>query len=334
MSELVKKIIKVLIVVVILAGIILFAYGQKKEQPYQEGVVTRGDVYKTINVDATINPDVYANISSELPTRIKKVYVEENSKISKGDKLFELDKKSISAQISNARLAVERAELAEKKARRKWDTLKPEERESIKKETEQSRQTLYELYAQAEKTTVTSPIDGVIIEQNAREGEVAQGTIVRIIDQDSLRVEALIPEVDIAKVQKGDKAVVIFDAYPDKTIQGELKSMDITKTIKENNTYYKANVDIKEQGKLVILDGMNAEVDIQIDGRESVLIVSRKFTKKDEMGYFVYVLSGKKRNKEQFSKKYFQAGIIGDNFIEIISGLENEEKIVLPENLN
>jgi len=229
---------------------------------------------------------------------------------------------------------VERAELAEKKARRKWDTLKPEERESIKKETEQSRQTLYELYAQAEKTTVTSPIDGVIIEQNAREGEVAQGTIVRIIDQDSLRVEALIPEVDIAKVQKGDEAVVIFDAYPDKIIQGELKSIDITKTIKENNTYYKADVDIKGKNKLVILDGMNAEVNIQIDDRENVLVVSRRFAKKDGKGYFVYILGNGKRNKGQFSKKYFREGLIGDDFVEIISGLEKGEKIVLPENLN
>jgi RND family efflux transporter MFP subunit len=329
MSELVKKYVKVGIIVVVLAGIVLFVYSRKKDQPYQKGIVVKGAVQKTINVDATINPDVYANISSELPTRIKKIYVKENETVSKGDRLFDLDKKSISAQINKAKLAVERAELTEKKARRKWDVLKPEDKENIKKETEQSRQTLYELYAQADKTTVVSPLDGIVIKQNAREGEVAQGKIIQIINPESLQVEALVPEVDIAKVQKGQSVKIIFDAYPGEVIVGKVSNIDVGSTVKQNNTYFKVVVDIVDRNNLTILDGMNAEVDIEVAGKKNVLAVPRKFAKKDKQGYFVYILENDKGN-ESFGRQYFQEGLIGDDFIEVVTGLKDGEEIVLP----
>ncbi len=326
----IKKIIIVVIVIVLIGGVLFFIKSRKSEQPYTETQVITTDVHKTINMDATMNPDVYADITAELPTLISTVEVSINDTVKKGQKLFTLDKKSISAQISNARLAVERAELAEQQARRKWDILKPEERESIKKATEQSRQTLNELYAQASKTTITSPIGGIIIEQNARVGEVAQGTVIKIIDPKSLQVEALIPEVDIAKVAKGDKSFIIFDAYPNKVIDGTFVSMDSGSTLNQNNTYFKAVIDIDDKSDVMVLDGMNASVDVEIEKKIGVVAVPRDYAQKDKQGYFVYGLNVES-NTEQFNKKYFEEGIVGDEFVEVISGLKTGDIIVMPE---
>jgi HlyD family secretion protein len=324
----IKKVITIIILVAVVGGAV-FLFRTKKAQPnYPEGEVDRTNIVKTVTVDAVIDPDVYANISSELPTRIKKIYVHKNERVAKGDKLFDLDKKSIFAQINKAKLAVERAELAEKKARRKWDILKPEERESIKKETEQSRQTLYELYAQADKTTVVSPIDGIVVKQDAREGEVAQGDIMQIINPESLRVEALVPEVDIAKVKEGQKAKIVFDAYPDKVVIGQVSDIDAGSTVKQNSTYFKVVITMSGENDLTILDGMNADVAIEIANKQDVLAVPRKFAKKDGKGYFVYILPTKKK-KSSLQRKYFQAGLVGDDFIEIVSDLEAGEKVFL-----
>ncbi len=327
----IKKIIITVVVVVLIGGVIFFVRSRKSEQPYTQSQATTTDVHKTINVDATMNPDVYADIASELPTLIASVDVEVNDEVKKGQELFRLDKKSIYAQINNAKLAVERAELAEQQARRKWDMLKPEERKSIVKATEQSRQTLNEIYAQAAKTTITSPIDGIVIEQNARVGEVAQGIVMRIIDPKSLQVEALVPEVDIAKVSKGDKSFIIFDAYPDKIVEGTFVSMDTGSTLKQNNTYFKAIIDIDDKDDITILDGMNASVDIEIDKKTGVTAIPREYAKKDDNGYFVYILNDDTGHKEQFAKKYFQEGIVGDEFVEVVSGLATGEQIVLPQ---
>ncbi len=325
-----KKIIITIIIIVLIGTAVFFVRSRKSEQLYLESQVVTTDVQKTINVNATMNSDVYADITSELPTLIASVDVSVNDTVEKGQELFRLDKRSIYAQINNAKLAVERAELAEQQARRKWDTLKPEERESIKKATEQSRQTLNEVYAQAAKTTIVSPIDGIVIEQNVRVGEVAQGIAMRIINPQSLQVEALIPEVDIAKVKKGNKSFIIFDAYPDKVVHGTFVSMNAGSTLNQNNTYFKAIVDIDDKDDVTILDGMNAEVDIEIEKKMNVVVVPRDFAQKDEDGYFVYVLNTNSV-KEQFGKKYFEEGIIGNEFVEVISGIAAGEKIVVPQ---
>lgn len=333
MEKLSTKIITGVVLFTFAVGTYFFVHTRNKQQSYDEAQIARTDIHKSINVDALMKPNVYADIRSELPTLIKSVSISKNDQVEKGQELFELDKKSISAQIANAKLAVQKAELAEKLARRKWDILKPEEKDSIKKTTQQARENLRELYAQANKTTITSPIDGVVIEQNARLGEVAQGTIVKIIDPQSLQVEVLVPEVDIAKVKVGDRARIVFDAYPNKIIEGTFRSMDSGSTIKQNNTYFKAIVSIdNNKDNLTILDGMNASVDIETASKKNVLAVPRDFAKKDNKGYFVYVLNKDESRKEgQFGKKYFKAGLVGDNFVEVISGLSAGDKIILPK---
>jgi multidrug efflux pump subunit AcrA (membrane-fusion protein) len=75
---------------------------------------------------------------------------------------------------------------------------------------------------------------------------------------------------------------------------------------------------------------MNAEVDIEVAGKKNVLAVPRKFAKKDKQGYFVYILENDKGN-ESFGRQYFQEGLIGDDFIEVVTGLKDGEEIVLPE---
>ncbi|XLQ19947.1 MAG: efflux RND transporter periplasmic adaptor subunit [Candidatus Moraniibacteriota bacterium] len=328
-----NKIITVIVVLILVVGGIFFFRSRNIVQSYTEVIIASGDVEKTIDINAQMTPEVYADISTELPTLINSVDVSVNDYVEEGQELFRLDKKSIYAQINNAKLAVERAELAEQQARRKWDVLKPEERESIKKATEQSRQTLNEIYAQAAKTTIVSPIDGVIIEQNARVGEVASGIIMKIIDLESLRVEGLLPEVDVAKVSKGDKAYIVFDAYPNNAIAGTFASMDTGSTVDQNSTYYKTIIDIDNKENIAILDGMNAEVDIVIEHKNNVTIVLRDITQKDDEGYFVYVMNSENNKKDPFVKKYFETGIIGDENIEIISGLSVGDKVVKLENV-
>ncbi|MCK4636206.1 MAG: efflux RND transporter periplasmic adaptor subunit [Candidatus Moranbacteria bacterium] len=323
-----KKIIFTIVGILIVSVVILLWRSRKLDQQYENDIVTIGNVSKTINVDATLQPNIYVDISTELPTLINWVGVKINDEVKKGQEVLRLDKKSINAQIRNAQLAVERAELAEKQSRRKWDDLKPEERESIKKASEQSRQTLNEIYAQASKTSITSSIDGVVTKQNAQVGEVASGVLLRIIDLNSLQVEALIPEIDISKIYADETVYITFDAYPEKEIKGKVKLIEIGNINLQGNTYYKAIIKMDNVDDIVILDGMNIEVDIEFASKNNVLVIPRDFATKDDKGYFVHTTDSSNKNKEIFVKQYFEAGLIGDEKIEIISGLSKGQNIM------
>ena len=319
-------------ILAVLLVIFLVAKRDRNDFSYEKGFVNKGDVKKTIGVDAKVVPDIYADISSELPATIKTVEISKGDNVKKGQVLFTLDESSLNAQIQNAKLSLEKAKLAEEKSRRKWDDLKPEERESIKKTTEQARQKLAEILAQKDKLVVVSPIDGLVVKQNARVGEVAGKKIIRIIQQNSLKLEALIPEVDLSKIKTGNQVSINLDAYPDKTLKGKITEIDKTSTVNQGNTYYKANIDLNNNSEReMLLDGMNADVNIEINSRKNIKVISRKFSKRDDNGYFVYIIGS---DQKSFNKKYFKEGLIGDNNVEVISGLNLKEEIVLPKSQN
>ena len=301
------------------------------EKKCDSTMVTYGEVEKTIKVNATLKSSNYADISTEIPTLIKWIGVEVNDEVKKDERLIVLDKGTITAQIKNLKLAVERAELAEQEARLKSKHLSGKQILSLKKASEQARQNLNQVYAQAKKTTIRSPIDGVVIKKNANTGEVASGVLLRIIDTNSMQIEALIPEVDVAKVHEGQEVTVVFDAYLENEQKGIVKRLEIGSSELQGNTYYKAIIEISNPQNLVLLEGMNAEVAIRYENKKDVLVVQRDFAKKDENGYFVHnEVEGKKQSS--LKKIYFKEGLVGDKNIEIISGLS--ERQVLSKNCN
>jgi RND family efflux transporter MFP subunit len=326
----IKKVVIIIIILLIVGSVAIVLLGQSRasDKQYENGVVALGDVYKTINVDAIIKPDVHVDISTELPALINWVGVEVNDSVKKGQEILRLDQDSIDAQIKNAQLAVERAELAEQRGRLKSSDLSSKEILSLKKASEQARQTLGEVYAQAKKTSIISTIDGVVTKQNAHVGEVASGILVQIIDPKSLRVEALIPEVDISRIHLGGTARIIFDAYSEKEIMGRVELIEVGSINLQNSTYYRAILAMDNINDVMIFDGMNAEVDIEFERKDNVLVISRAFTAKDENGYFVYTLNSSGENKEIPVKQYFETGLIGDENIEIVEGLSEGQQIV------
>lgn len=325
-----KKAIFTIIVFMIMVGVGIFLLGKMRasDQRYESEIVTLGNVSKTVNVDATIQPKTYIDVSTEIPTLIKWVGVDVGDYVKNGQEILRLDKDSISAQIRNAQLAVERAELTEQQGRLKSSHLSSKQILSLKKASEQARQALQEVYAQAKKTSIYSTIDGVVIKQTANAGEVASGILMRIIDPKSLRIEALVPEVDISKIQIGNIAYIKFDAYPEKIMAGKVEAIEMGNINLQNNTYYKTIVAMDNINDIVILDGMNAELDIESKRKENVLIIPRNFAVKDEDGYFVYILNTINKDKKTPVKQYFEIGIVGDKDIEVAKGLSEGQEIM------
>ena len=73
-------------------------------------------------------------------------------------------------------------------------------------------------------TTLTAPIDGVILVREAELGEVAvPGTpVVTLADLDHVWLRAYINETDISRVRFGAEATVTTDTYPGKTYRGRI----------------------------------------------------------------------------------------------------------------
>lgn len=85
--------------------------------------------------------------------------------------------------------------------------------------------------AQAElnlaRTEIHAPISGTIGQRSAREGQVVQAGayLLSIVPNDAIWVQANFKETQIGRMQVGQSAELIFDAYPDTPIEGRIDSL-------------------------------------------------------------------------------------------------------------
>ena len=89
-----------------------------------------------------------------------------------------------------------------------------------------ARAKLDEARAILEKTTVRSPIDGLVLRRHARVGESVStqfdSPIVTVADRSSVRVRTDVDETDVARIRAGQPAYVTADAFGSRRFPGKV----------------------------------------------------------------------------------------------------------------
>ncbi|MHC4172182.1 MAG: efflux RND transporter periplasmic adaptor subunit [Planctomycetota bacterium] len=130
-------------------------------------------------------------------------------------------------------------------------------------------------------TTITSPIDGVVTRVNAEVGElVMTGTmnnpgtvIIEVGDLSAMLVVAEVDEVDVGKLEVGQKATVHVDAYPDQEFTGTVDSIALAHTMSPTRTKYFRTEILLEDIEEKLHSGLTAHVDIETRKHTDVLKV-------------------------------------------------------------
>ncbi len=196
------------------------------------------------------------------------------------------------------------------------------------------------------KTIYNSPIDGIITSLRVEEGEIAMigtmnnpGTILMTIaDLSIMEVEVEVDETDVIGVEIGHRADVRVDALPDQTIEGkvtEIGSSALQKTTaSEESKDFKVIITL-ENPPDSLKPGLSASADIITAEKKDVLAVpisalvlrekkDEENTNSDEQEEGVYIVEN---SRVKFSP--VEKGIMGEMMIEIISGLEEGQEIVV-----
>ncbi len=126
------------------------------------------------------------------------------------------------------------------------------------------------------RTTIRSPIDGVVIDRKVDPGQTVQASFsapelfALAADLSDIRVEAQIVESDVAGLEQGDIVKFTVDAYPDLSIIGTVEQLRL-KSKEENNivTYVAVITARNDDGKL--LPGMTANLEITTDVKTGVM---------------------------------------------------------------
>ncbi len=131
------------------------------------------------------------------------------------------------------------------------------------------------LMAVVAKGSIRSPLDGVVTRVDPHEGEYAAPGIsgFSVQSDGAYKIEAYVPEADIAKVAVGNHADVTLDAYGSDTIfAATVTLMDPAETVLEGVPTYKVTLGFNQKDAR-IRSGMTANTDILTHEHNGVLYV-------------------------------------------------------------
>lgn len=182
--------------------------------------------------------------------------------------------------------------------------------------------------AQIEKSIIRSPINGIVTKQEGEIGETlsANTIVVSVMSVQKYDLEANVAEVDIAKLKVGQKAKITLDAYGvDIEWDAIVIKINPGETIIEGVATYKTTLQFVAEDER-FKPGLTANIDIQTDKREGALYVPQRAVISKNGDRIVRVPDG-----ENFKEKKVEIGMkSSDGNVEILTGLSEEETVIIP----
>lgn len=192
----------------------------------------------------------------------------------------------------------------------------------------QAQARVTQAYADVSQTIITAPFTGKVTLVDAKKGQYTSPStpVILMISDSTFEIEAKIPEVDVARVQVNNKALVWIEAFGKETIfDAVVTKIDPAETVSDGVSTYKATLQFVKNDER-IKSGMTANIDIITSQKENVVSVPARAVQTGDNGRFVLVKIG-----EETKEVVVKQGILGSNGErEILEGLVGGEEIVIP----
>lgn len=312
--------------------------------------VQQGELVDDVSESGKIAPSFEVDIKAKVSGEVAEVHVAEGQAVKKGDLLMTLVDTDYARSLALARVAVREAELqleaAELDAKRKraaYDSRGISEAEYdyavrqvdlAKVQRERTRVQLRTAQDQLDYTRIVSPIDGVVIVRNVEPGELVTAGVsatvngeaaLTIAQIDRLLLELDLNQVDVARVQIGQSARVLLDAYPGVEVPGTVTSLAAAGHLDSTRGVDVFTVKVEldpSQASVQIKPGMTAEVRIRVGAWTDVVKVPAETVFDDEGKSYVYKVDGEAKAKTEVT-----VGHRSDREVEITHGLAAGDKI-------
>ncbi|MDQ3008367.1 MAG: efflux RND transporter periplasmic adaptor subunit [bacterium] len=178
-------------------------------------------------------------------------------------------------------------------------------------------------------TVLSAPFAGILIKSPVTTPGInllATDTF-DIVNPETLIFKAAVDEADIAKVKAGQSAIINLDAYPDSDIASSVAFIGFTSQQSTSGTVFLVELPLQSEGALSRYRlGMNGDVSVILDKRSQVLSIPLDATRQRDDKTFVDV----KTSDTTFEERQIEVGLETEEYIQVISGLEENEEIVLP----
>lgn len=259
---------------------------------YKTTALERGDIVQTVTANGSLGAVQTVAVGSEVSGKIVELFADYNSAVTNGQVLARLDASTYERQLEQAEAELQSAKaslkLAEANFRRAGELRALElvsqadydQAEATMAQAQASLQvrqaSLSKVRVDLEKTTIFSPMDGVVISRAVDVGQTVAASLnaptLFTLAQDlrQMRIEAQISEADVGGVEEGQTVNFTVDAYPARTFTGRVSQVRFEPVTNQGVVNYIAIVDV-DNGDLKLRPGMTANASVTTAKRENAL---------------------------------------------------------------
>jgi len=181
--------------------------------------------------------------------------------------------------LAKAQLAVQQAQVAQAEARsHRADLDKGPDAVKVaaaQAEVDKKRLTVADAQAALAGATLQAPFAGTILQTNAQPGDFisANSRILTVADLNTLQIVASVDETTIRQVAAGQVTQITFDAFPGRTLRGQVASVPLQGALQGDVMVYSVPITLTSRLDLPLLVGMTANVKIEIGQAANALLV-------------------------------------------------------------
>jgi len=378
-------------VVAVIASAVVWFLVMKREGPIlvtADAVETR-TITQTVSAIGKLQPEVMVKISSEASGEIIYLGVRDGDTVRSGQLVARIQPDIVNTQLDQSRFAAESSKMAIDVAKAELDRTEADFKrfgELVKKDFatreeydraraaynsaaaryasaqsdyQRSMGVLRQTQATASRTTIFSPMNGVVTYLAVEAGEKVVGTaqmqgteMMRISDLSTMNAWVDVDENDVALISVGDTARIRVDALRDTVYRGVVYEISHSPRVAAQGTQEEV-VNFQVRIRFVDKDirfrpGMSCNVDIETETRKDVVAVplGAVTVKQDgsEQGAEDKGLSDRHDasrlaarppsmvwvvDKATVSERIVKTGISDQGYIEILSGVKKGESIVV-----
>jgi HlyD family secretion protein len=270
---------------------------------------SRGDIVDAVSATGTLEAVETVEVGTQVSGVVRELNADFNSIVRKGQVIARLDPQLIqtqieqqSANVMRAQADVERLKVSQADAEQKLERAQQLNARSLipRTELETAEVDVHEAKAQVKAaqaslsqaqaqlknqkvnlgyTTITAPIDGIVISRNVDAGQTVAASMnaptlfVLAADLTQMQVVANIDESDVGRIRPGQSVSFHVDAYPTDRFTGTVSQVRLQPAVVQNVVTYSTVITVPNP-QLKLKPGMTANVSIEIVRRSDVLRVA------------------------------------------------------------
>jgi len=328
------KLLAIILLVGIGLGYYLLQSQAKKDVEINTISPVKQDLQKTLTVAGVVDAKQKAQMRFAGGGKVVYLGASEGDTVNKGQTLATIDAKALKKQLDTSLNTY-------MQERWLWENTLDENENEILDDTERRVQDIsqFELNKKVlqvemqdiaiRESALYAPFSGILTVVPATVTGVQLGPTdyFELVNPSSLIFRAQVDENDIAGVSLDLPTIINLDSYPDQELNSAVNYISYTSVQSTSGTIFFVEMPLSGSDLNTYRIGMNGDVAIILEEKFDVLAIPIEAIRERDNRVFVDVLVAENTIEE----REIETGLETDDYIEVISGLSESDRVVLPE---